>query len=89
MLRDDSRVLEFSSFEGVFVFDAVDAGFVDRLRDVDDAVDVFKLVEVVFSSLISSFDGVDARESLSLLVTDPSFLGFAFGVFLFFAATVA
>lgn len=57
------------------------AGFVDRLRDVDDVdvvVDVFNGVGVDFSSvdLTSSLDGVDARESLSLPVTEPSFFGF-------------
>lgn len=74
-LRDELRLLVICSVDpGVAV-----AGFVDRLRDVDDddVVDVFNgAIGVDFSSFVSSFDGVDARESLSLPVTEPSFFGF-------------
>lgn len=62
----------------MLVADVVDAGFGARLRDVDD---VFKLVTDL-SAGVTSFDGVDARESLSL----PA--AFESGFFAFDAVTV-
>lgn len=66
---------EFCSWFGVPATDVADAGFgAPRLRDVDD---VFKEVDDDdFSDGVTSFDGVDARESLSL----PDASGF-FGFF--------
>lgn len=66
----------FCSWFGVLVADVADAGFGARLRDVDD---VFKL-GVDFSAGVTSFDGVDARESLSLPAAfESGFFGFVAG----------
>lgn len=63
----------FCSWVGVLTAGAVDGGFGARPRDVDD---VFKL-GAGFSTGITSFDGVDARESLSLPAAfDSGFFGF-------------
>ena len=53
-----------------------EVGFGARLRDVDD---VFKF-GVDFSTGVTSFDGVDARESLSLPAAfESGFFGFDAG----------
>lgn len=70
-LRFTSRGV-FCSWFGVLVAEAVVAGFATRPRDVDDAFAVCG----VFSTGDTSFDGVDARESLSLPIPlDSGFFG--------------
>lgn len=89
-LRDKSRLPLFCSFDGVCAFDVADAGFAERPRDVVVDANEFNDVDELLSSLVNSFDGVDARESLSLPVLPlPSFFGFGVAAFLFLAANAA